>query len=334
MDILLNQDIDADEYDPEKDLFNHPKQQPSDVERVIDYYSEHFGGGGGSFTIERFLKDLNVVGYTFEYELDMEPYALRPLQSDPIKRPANNELMMFESGAWCALVTYGQGNNANKDIARQWAEVLNLSPDHILGERSSRVFSDAEWSLFQAGHWLVITKMVESDVSGAIAFAREQNLELENMHELEELQLVKHFGSIDKVVELFDPQAKPLSREAEIKKTVSNEFSYVVRELYDDLPEASEERRLFTAAIKEQIKAGNDDMANMFQEFVEVAISLSLVFDKAQDTYDVQFNGISYGTIDNTLSGHYTFYASKQDKLTGDHYIAIGGALNNLNKAD
>jgi hypothetical protein len=47
--------------------------------------------------------------------------------------------------------------------------------------------------------------------------------------------------------------------------------------------------------------------------------------------YHVKIAGTDFGCFDNTMSDDYTFYPKRNEQLTGDHYIAIGNALNELN---
>lgn len=61
-----------------KDLFETPELIPSDVQAILESFNED------DFTnsyqdLERLLKLIEPLGYTFDYSLDAEPYGLRPI---------------------------------------------------------------------------------------------------------------------------------------------------------------------------------------------------------------------------------------------------------------
>jgi hypothetical protein len=57
---------------------------------------------------------------------------------------------------------------------------------------------------------------------------------------------------------------------------------------------------------------------------------------KASNTrsHQVVIDGVDFGDFDELDVGTYSYFPKKQDRLTGDHYIAIGDALNKLNKLE
>jgi hypothetical protein len=50
--------------------------------------------------------------------------------------------------------------------------------------------------------------------------------------------------------------------------------------------------------------------------------------------HQVNIDGVDFGDFDELDIGTLSYFPKKQDQLTGDHYIAIGKALNELNKTD
>jgi hypothetical protein len=50
--------------------------------------------------------------------------------------------------------------------------------------------------------------------------------------------------------------------------------------------------------------------------------------------HTVVIDGVDFGDFDELDVGTYSYFPKKQDKLTGDHYIAIGKALNELNNVN
>lgn len=59
-----------------KDLFETPELIPNEVQAVLNTFSED----ADSYSeIERILKQIEPLGYTFEYGLSSDPYGLRPI---------------------------------------------------------------------------------------------------------------------------------------------------------------------------------------------------------------------------------------------------------------
>lgn len=69
-----------EDYNPETDLFLTPELIPADVQAVIARYEELSNGDDLSYTqIADMLKDVQLLGYTFDYYLDAIPFELRKL---------------------------------------------------------------------------------------------------------------------------------------------------------------------------------------------------------------------------------------------------------------
>jgi hypothetical protein len=60
---------------------------------------------------------------------------------------------------------------------------------------------------------------------------------------------------------------------------------------------------------------------------------IEIVKDEKKDLFNVFFAGEKFGVFDKVDDDQYCYFARKEDKLTGNHYIAIGEALNKLNRA-
>jgi hypothetical protein len=58
-----------------KDLFNTPELIPSNVNAIFSKYNYEIE----SSNIEQVLKEVESVGYTFDYGLDFIPYDLKPI---------------------------------------------------------------------------------------------------------------------------------------------------------------------------------------------------------------------------------------------------------------
>ncbi len=59
------------------DLFEDYENWPPELTAVFDKYSEEAAGGFDYDTLAALLKEVQEIGYTFDYYLDAEPYNLR-----------------------------------------------------------------------------------------------------------------------------------------------------------------------------------------------------------------------------------------------------------------
>lgn len=59
-----------------KDLFETPELIPSDVQAILESFDED--APNTYLELDRIMNELEVLGYTFDYGLDAEPYGLRP----------------------------------------------------------------------------------------------------------------------------------------------------------------------------------------------------------------------------------------------------------------
>lgn len=61
-----------------KDLFETPELIPNEVQNILESFGED-ECPNDYIDLERLLKLINQLGYTFDYGLDAEPYGLRPI---------------------------------------------------------------------------------------------------------------------------------------------------------------------------------------------------------------------------------------------------------------
>lgn len=61
-----------------KDLFETPELIPSEVQNILESFNEEECPNDYR-DLERLLKLIEPLGYTFDYYLDAEPYGLRPI---------------------------------------------------------------------------------------------------------------------------------------------------------------------------------------------------------------------------------------------------------------
>jgi len=58
---------------------------------------------------------------------------------------------------------------------------------------------------------------------------------------------------------------------------------------------------------------------------------VDVIENKKTGVFIVKIDGEEFGSFSDIDDGRYSYFPTKQDKLTGDHYIAIGNALNKIN---
>lgn len=59
-----------------KDLFETPELIPKNVQAILETFSDE---ANPYWELERMLKQIEPLGYTFDYGLDADPYGLRPI---------------------------------------------------------------------------------------------------------------------------------------------------------------------------------------------------------------------------------------------------------------
>jgi hypothetical protein len=60
-----------------KDLFENYKDMPDNLKVICDKWGTRFANEGSDYIkCAQFLKEVEAIGYTFEYGLDAEPYDL------------------------------------------------------------------------------------------------------------------------------------------------------------------------------------------------------------------------------------------------------------------
>jgi len=63
-----------------EDLFENYEKQPKKLAEIVDFYMNKFEEGDYDYQdSQNFLKEVEAIGYTFDYGLDNEPYGLRPI---------------------------------------------------------------------------------------------------------------------------------------------------------------------------------------------------------------------------------------------------------------
>ena len=86
----------------EIDLFEDYQSQPKELSEIVEKYEERYADGDMDYKdTERFLKEVNAIGYTFDNGLDNEPYNLRPMMAkggDVMSLGISNADAVFKKG--------------------------------------------------------------------------------------------------------------------------------------------------------------------------------------------------------------------------------------------
>ncbi|MFA6501305.1 MAG: hypothetical protein WCT85_00800, partial [Parachlamydiales bacterium] len=62
------------------DLFEHQEKQPKNLRKIVDKFSKEYDEDNADYEhTQSFLKEVEAIGYTFDYYLDNSPYGLRPI---------------------------------------------------------------------------------------------------------------------------------------------------------------------------------------------------------------------------------------------------------------
>lgn len=101
------------------DLFEEYEQQPAQVRAIYDKYQDKIIDGDFDYSDSaEFLKEMESIGYTFEYGLDNEPYGLRPIDI-PL-----NQLEGYEEFAKGGEVKYNIIDKATKNVLESYSNPI------------------------------------------------------------------------------------------------------------------------------------------------------------------------------------------------------------------
>jgi len=114
------------------DLFEDYNDQPKDVQKIIDAHEQDFEDGDYK-KLEKILKKLNKIGYTFEYGLDGGAYDLRPIGTKG-KSEFNDDFDFAKGGE---LVPYIVWTSKDGDKREFFGEFKS--------QRSAKIKADKLW---------------------------------------------------------------------------------------------------------------------------------------------------------------------------------------------
>jgi hypothetical protein len=84
-----------------------------------------------------------------------------------------------------------------------------------------------------------------------------------------------------------------------------------------------------TQALKEHMKNGHG-ISDVSISINENKIKVNIV--EKNGNFNVMVGDVNFGDFERLPDSDYSYYPKLQHKLTGDHFIAIGEALNKFNK--
>ena len=73
---LIFEEISNDDDDEEEDLFNNWDELPNELKEI---FNSHSSEQGNYESCEKLLKEIEPLGYTFQYGLDGEPFGLKKI---------------------------------------------------------------------------------------------------------------------------------------------------------------------------------------------------------------------------------------------------------------
>ena len=65
-----------------KDLFEHYDEQPIELKKIVDNWSQRLDRGLSYKQVAEFFNECDAIGYTFDSGLDAKPYGLRLIGVD------------------------------------------------------------------------------------------------------------------------------------------------------------------------------------------------------------------------------------------------------------
>ena len=69
-----------------RDLFEYYEDQPKNLKTICDHWGDIEASEGLTYEgCELFLKEVEKIGYTFDYGLDSQPFELRPMSRDELQ---------------------------------------------------------------------------------------------------------------------------------------------------------------------------------------------------------------------------------------------------------
>ena len=63
-----------------KDLFETPELIPNEVQAILETFNED--ADNSYFELDRILREIEPLGYIFDYYLQAEPFGLRPIEME------------------------------------------------------------------------------------------------------------------------------------------------------------------------------------------------------------------------------------------------------------
>ena len=160
------------------DLFEDYQNQPEELAEIVNLYEEKINNGDYDYVdSKKFLKEVNAIGYTFDYGLDNVPYNLRPMGEKPSKFFGGG---LFKKPNFTSSKKYPNLNQEQVYLKNgEFVAVLEQNDDELLvmeyskmgsGERPKKInISEVDMTSFKYGGKLIGNqKRIDMNKNGKI----------------------------------------------------------------------------------------------------------------------------------------------------------------------
>jgi hypothetical protein len=146
------------------DLFEDYQNQPKELAEIVNLYEEKINNGDYDYVdSKKFLKEVNAIGYTFDYGLDNVPYNLRPMGEKSSKFFGGG---LFKKSNFTPTKKYPNLNQQQVYLKNgEFVAVLEQNDDELLvmeyskmgsGERPKKInISEVDMTSFKNGGALI-----------------------------------------------------------------------------------------------------------------------------------------------------------------------------------
>lgn len=213
------------------DLFEYPEMIPNNVQKVLDHYSESFEDGDYA-GLQEAEEELSYIGYTFEYGLDGQAYALRPIGVRV------EELEGYEEYC-CGGQMYRTGGNMTKYVfvnvvqgnyGYGW-EDLTTHDTRLEAKKEMKVYDENE----RYAHRVITRRVLRTDYEKG-NYAKGSNIDKEN-YDLNYL-----FSELSKIYTNRDSETYKELRAIKFKANKEVDFWDLVWAIGTDLQEKTQNK--------------------------------------------------------------------------------------------
>lgn len=144
----MNPDIRYADGGDIEDLFENYDKQPKELTKIVDFYMDKYNEGDYDYEDSQdFLKQVEAIGYTFDFGLDNEPYNLRPISNFATGGKMDKaRYRIIDSNGRIKYTGTEMGSWFTLDKAK---ELVNYSNGEMIYEYDNN--GDRLWEVFQDG---------------------------------------------------------------------------------------------------------------------------------------------------------------------------------------